>query len=190
MIQIGDNHLHLHCADVLDWAQEYLQRIEQGEARPLSAIFNDAPYGLSDPPPMDKLLKAWLADDNFDGFSSGFMQKVWDCIPGPTIWRALLEISYPGAWCFTFTSSRTQHLLGVSLALAGWEVRDSIVWLRGSGMALGANIGKAIDKEAGAVREVVGENPNHRTCNTNPMAEMNQKTGDGTSRDDIRQMDY
>ena len=154
MIKTGD--INLHNMDVLDWVPKYKARIEQGEARPLSAIFNDAPYGLSDPPPMDKVLSAWLAGEDFYG-KPGFMGKAWDNLPpAPHIWRALLKICHPGAWCFTFTSSRTQHLLGVSLALAGWEVRDSIVWLRGSGLALGANIGKAIDREAGAEREVVG----------------------------------
>ena len=56
-----------------------------------------------------------------------------------------------------FSGARTQDLMGQSVQLAGYELRDTLAWIAGSGMPHGLDVSKAIDKLAGAEREVVSE---------------------------------
>jgi hypothetical protein len=98
-------------ADVLEWALWYRGEIEAGRARPFHATVTDPPYGLSEPPPIEDVLTAWLAGDKFDYSKPGFMGKSWDNLPpGPQIWRALLDVCYPGAFLFSFSYTRTCSL--------------------------------------------------------------------------------
>src|SRR5699024_8513222 len=62
----------------------------------------------------------------------------------------------PGGHMAVFAGARTQDLMGLSIRLAGFEIRDTLGWVYGSGMPKSHNISKAIDKAAGAEREVVG----------------------------------
>jgi hypothetical protein len=150
--------IEVHCTDVVDWAVDYKQGIEAGKVKPLSAILCDPPYGLGDPPPIEDLLRAWLGGKDFDT-GKGFMSTAWDVVPPPHVWRAFLEISYPGAWLFAFGGTRTVDLLSVSLRIAGWIKRDEIThFLHGQGFPKSLSVGKALDKEAGMEREAVGIN--------------------------------
>lgn len=62
----------------------------------------------------------------------------------------------PGAHLLSFAGTRTQHRMAIRIEDAGFEIRDMIAWVYGSGFPKSLNIGKALDKAAGAVREVVG----------------------------------
>lgn len=102
-------------------------------AASVDAIVTDPPYGL------------------------GFMGKGWDhSVPGPEYWRAALRVAKPGAHLVAFGGPRLYHRLACAIEDAGWEIRDSLTWLFGEGMPKGADISKAIDRELGATREVVG----------------------------------
>lgn len=72
-------------------------------------------------------------------------------------WAGLLiDYVYPGAVGLFFGGTRTYHRLATGLEDAGWEITDCMMWVQGQGFPKSASIGKLLDKEAGAAREVVG----------------------------------
>lgn len=127
----------------------------------IDAIVTDPPYGLSKQPDMAEVLRHWLAGDDYVSNGRGFMGKSWDSfVPGPATWREAFRCLKPGGWAVVFAGSRTQDLMSVSLRLAGFEVMDVGQWLYGSGFPKSLDISKAIDKAAGAEREVIGRSEN------------------------------
>ena len=99
----------------------------------VDSIVTDPPYGLA------------------------FMGKNWDKgVPGEAFWVEALRVAKPGAHILAFGGTRTYHRLAVAIEDAGWEIRDMIQWVYGSGFPKSLDVGKAIDKAAGAEREVVG----------------------------------
>jgi hypothetical protein len=98
-----------------------------------------------------------LAGKVYTHSKNGFMGAEWDAfVPGPEVWREVYRVLKPGAYCVAFSSTRTVDLLGIAMRLARLEVRPGWAWLQGSGFPKSLNVGKAIDKDAGAEREVVG----------------------------------
>jgi site-specific DNA-methyltransferase (adenine-specific) len=92
-----------------------------------------------------------------------FMAKDWDFdVPGPEYWTAALRVCKPGAMMFAFGGTRTHHRLMCAIEDAGWEIRDCLMWIYGSGFPKSLDISKAIDKAAGAKREDLGPHPNWR----------------------------
>jgi DNA modification methylase len=91
--------------------------------------------------------------------SKGFMGKQWDggdVAFQPDTWRAVYDVLKPGAHLIAFSGTRTYHRMACAIEDAGFEIRDQLGWLYGSGFPKSHNVGKAIDKMAGAEREVVG----------------------------------
>lgn len=87
-----------------------------------------------------------------------FMGQHWGrALPNPAIWRVMLRVMKPGAHALVFGGPRTFHRLAVALEDAGFELRDTLMWLYGSGFPKSHDISKAIDRGAGAKREVVSE---------------------------------
>ena len=108
------------------------------EENSVDAIVCDPPYGLS------------------------FMGKGWDHgVPGKEFWVEALRVAKPGAHLLAFGGTRTFHRLAVAIEDAGWEIRDTVMWVYGSGFPKSLDVSKAIDKAAGAVREVTGPSPRH-----------------------------
>src|SRR6056300_1567182 len=108
------------------------------------------------------VLKA-LPDDSVDSivtdppYGLSFMGKKWDYdVPSVEIWRECLRVLKPGGHLLAFAGSRTYHRLVVNVEDAGFEIRDQIMWVYGSGFPKSHNISKAMDKAAGAEREVIG----------------------------------
>lgn len=98
----------------------------------VDAIVSDPPYGL------------------------GFMGKGWDHqVPGVDFWLAAMRVAKPGAHLIAFGGTRTFHRLACAIEDAGWELRDTLGWLYGSGFPKSLDVAKAIDKAAGAEREVL-----------------------------------
>jgi DNA modification methylase len=124
--QSGDGRVALYCGDCLD----VLPTLAAGS---VDAVVTDPPYGLA------------------------FMGKDWDHgIPGEHFWREVLRVAKPGAYLLAFGGTRTHHRLMCAIEDAGWEIRDVVMWVYGSGFPKSLDASKAIDKAAGAGREVVG----------------------------------
>jgi len=91
------------------------------------------------------------------------MGKKWDYdVPSVEVWAECLRVLKPGGHLLAFAGTRTQHRMAVRIEDAGFEIRDMIAWVYGSGFPKSLDVSKAIDKAAGAEREVVGDNPNNR----------------------------
>lgn len=106
---------------------------------------------------------ATLPENSFDAcltdppYGLSFMGKAWDhAVPGPDVWREVWRVLKPGACMLAFGGTRTYHRLACAIEDAGFEIRDCMMWLYGSGFPKSHDISKAIDKAAGAEREVVG----------------------------------
>ena len=96
------------------------------------AIVTDPPYGLA------------------------FMGKRWDYdVPSVEVWAECLRVLKPGGHLLAFAGTRTQHRMACRIEDAGFEIRDMIAWVYGSGFPKSLDVSKAIDKAAGAEREVV-----------------------------------
>lgn len=109
-----------------------LEQLKTLPADYFDAVLSDPPYGLS------------------------FMGKEWDKgVPSAEVYEQVLRVSKPGAFGLHFGGTRTYHRLAVNIEDAGFEIRDCIAWLYGSGFPKSYNISKGIDKAAGAEREVV-----------------------------------
>jgi site-specific DNA-methyltransferase (adenine-specific) len=114
------------------------------------------------------------------------MGTKWDAwVPPPELWREVLRVLKPGGHALVFAGSRTVDLMGMSLRLAGFEIRDQIQWLYGSGFPKSHDISKAIDKKLGKEREVIGE----RKATGNARKASNA-TGHSIKRPNIEGRDF
>jgi len=112
--------VQLYCGDSL----EILPLLPEGS---VDAVVTDSPYGLK------------------------FMGKTWDhSVPGVPFWAAGLRVAKPGAHLLAFGGTRTFHRLACAIEDAGWEIRDTVCWLYGSGFPKSLDVSKAIDKRGGA----------------------------------------
>lgn len=127
-----------------------LERLKELPDNSVDSIVTDPPYGLSNTSPelVTKTLTEWVSgNDTFIPDGKGFMGKEWDAfVPPPAIWKECFRVLKPGGHLLAFFGSRTQDLGGLSIRLAGFEVRDSISWLYGSGFPKSMDISKQIDK--------------------------------------------
>ena len=102
------------------------------DAGVFDAVLCDPPYGL------------------------GFMDSAWDHqVPSPELWSKVLCVCKPGAWLMAFGGTRLHHRTVCGIEDGGWQVRDSLAWMYGTGFPKSYNISKGIDKAVGAEREVV-----------------------------------
>jgi DNA modification methylase len=92
----------------------------------------------------------------------GFMNQAWDggdIAFQPDTWRLCYDLLPPGGHLLAFSGTRTYHRMVCAIEDAGFEIRDTIAWLYGSGFPKSHNVSKGIDKAAGAEREVIGDSP-------------------------------
>ena len=109
-----------------------LEALRAIEDNTVDAVVTDPPYGLA------------------------FMGKKWDYdVPSVEIWAECLRVLKPGGYLLSFAGTRTQHRMAVRIEDAGFEIRDMIAWVYGSGFPKSLNIGKAIDKLQGNEREKI-----------------------------------
>lgn len=148
-----DNAVTLYHADALD----LLRSLPDAS---IDAVVTDPPYGLADhvPAVVTQALQAWLSGDReYVPGGKGFMGREWDrFVPPPAVWDECLRVLKPGAHLLAFAGSRTQDLTAMAIRLAGFEIRDGIDWLYAQGFPKSLDVSKAIDKAAGAEREVLG----------------------------------
>lgn len=88
--------------------------------------------------------------------TAGFMGKKWDTGEtafDPAFWAEVLRVLKPGAHLIAFGGTRTFHRLVCAIEDSGFEVRDQLAWLFGSGFPKSHDVSKSIDRKAGAERE-------------------------------------
>jgi hypothetical protein len=99
----------------------------------VDAIVTDPPYGLR------------------------FMGKEWDHgVPGVQFWTEAIRVAKPGAHLLAFGGTRTFHRLACAIEDAGWEIRDCVMWVYGSGFPKSLDVSKAVDRELDNPRAVAG----------------------------------
>ena len=92
-------------------------------------------------------------------YELGFMGKSWDASGiafDKKTWELAFQLLKPGGYLLAFSASRNYHRMAVAVEDAGFEIRDQIMWIYGSGFPKSLNIGKGVDKKQGNDREVVG----------------------------------
>ena len=110
-----------------------VDKLKELDDNSIDSIVTDPPYGLS------------------------FMGKKWDYdVPSQEIFEECLRVLKPGGHLLSFAGSRTYHRMAVRVEDAGFEIRDQIMWIYGSGFPKSHNIGKSVDKLLGNEREAVG----------------------------------
>ena len=132
--------IKLHLGDCL----ELLKGIPDDS---ISSVVTDPPYGLSAPPDISVVLRAWLAGEKYEHTGSGFMGAAWDSfVPGPRVWREVFRVLKPGGHAVVFAGTRTVDLMGISVRLGGFEVRDCGQWCYWSGFPKSLDLSKSMDK--------------------------------------------
>lgn len=117
----------------------------------VDAIVTDPPYGLGKEPDAMQMLIDWVMTDHHDVKGRGFMGKEWDAfVPQPALWRECLRVLKPGGHIATFGGTRTYDLVTLGLRLAGFEIRDVVMWVYGSGFPKSLDVSKVIDKQDAA----------------------------------------
>ena len=120
---------------------------------------------------MDCLEGLKLLDDNSvdsivtdPPYELGFMGKKWDSTGiayNVELWKECLRVLKPGGHLLAFGGTRTYHRMACAIEDAGFEIRDCIQWIYGGGFPKSHDISKAIDKQAGAERKVIGKSSRH-----------------------------
>lgn len=162
-----DDRIGLHCGDCRDVLAGL-------PADFFDACVTDPPYHLlsivrrfSQTSEADATKTSQRVRDRADGYAStarGFMGKVWDggdVAFQPDVWRAVSRVLKPGGHVVAFGGTRTYHRMACAIEDAGFEVRDCINWLYGSGFPKSHATDKHIDRALGAVRprdKIVGAN--------------------------------
>lgn len=103
-------------------------------------------------------------------YELNFMGKGWDnsgIAFNKETWQKCYEVLKPGGYLLAFGGSRTYHRIACAIEDAGFEIRDCIMWLYGSGFPKSMNIGLAIDKKMGIESTVVGTKKEHDIRNNN-----------------------
>jgi len=96
-------------------------------------------------------------------YELGFMGKSWDASGiafNTEVWQECLRVLKPGGHLLAFSGSRTYHRMAVAIEDAGFEIRDQIMWIYGSGFPKSLDIGKAIQKASGVQPIGFKENEN------------------------------
>ena len=144
------------------------------EEASVHAVVTDPPYHLTDPSRSFRMRANGIETSGGDPArsrkSTGFMGKAWDggdISFRPETWAACLRVAKPGAYLVAFGATRTWHRIAVAIEDGGWEIRDTLCWLHGQGFPKSLDVSKAIDKAAGATREVIGGKVNN-SCDGNP----------------------
>jgi DNA modification methylase len=123
-----------------------LDKLKELDDNSVDSIVTDPPYGLS------------AAKNSGKSSKGGFMGKEWDYdVPSQEIWEECMRVLKPGGHLLSFAGSRTYHRMAVRIEDAGFEIRDQIMWVYGSGFPKSMNVGMKVDEKLGNEREVVGK---------------------------------
>ena len=158
----------------------------------VDSIVTDPPYHLTST--VDRFGKEGSAapkdkDGLYNRIDRGFMGQEWD---GGDIafrketWELCFKVLKPGGHLLAFSGSRTYHRMAVAIEDAGFDIRDQIMWLYGSGFPKSHNIGKAVDKKLGNERKKTGETKTHSNKGM-PQAEKRTAIGAGAFGQEVEE---
>lgn len=135
-------------AAVRVWSGDCLDALRELPDDSVDAIVTDPPYGLTDLPmsKVTKALQAWMDGDREHVPSGrGMMGRDWDrFVPPPAVWDECLRVLKPGGHLAAFAGSRTVDLMGMSIRLAGFTLKDTLGYIYGSGMPKGQDVETAL----------------------------------------------
>lgn len=119
----------------------------------IDAIITDPPYGLTHltEAKVSSTIAAWLSGDRHAiPAGKGFGGEHWDAfVPPPAIWDECFRVLKPGGHLAAFAGARTQDLMGLSIRLAGFEMRGSVAWIRSDQFAKGARADREVERAGG-----------------------------------------
>ena len=134
-----------------------LEELKKLEDNSIDAVITDPPYGLSNTKPQQvaDVLKAWVTGDAEAAPTTkgGFMNASWDSfVPPPAVWEECMRVLKPGGHMAVFAGARTQDLMGLSIRLAGFRIKDNLGWIQGAGFPksrspMRSDIKPAIEKQ-------------------------------------------
>ena len=158
-VEFHGGRVILHAGDCLDV-------LDAMEANSVDSICCDPPYHLLSTVKRFGAAGAAPAKHGTDGLyaraSRGFMGKEWDggdIAFRPETWAKVLRVLKPGGHMVAFSAPKCSHRMVCAIEDAGFEIRDGLMWIFGSGFPKSLSVSKAIDRAAGAEREVVGFDP-------------------------------
>lgn len=138
-----------------------LEILRQTPDNTFHAVVTDPPYGLGSKDPTPEEILAFVQGVAVK--TGDLMGNDWD-IPSVAVWKEVYRVLKPGGYVLSFGGTKTFDLISLGLRMAGFESRDTIAdffpgfcWVHGQGMPASHNISKALDKKAGAKREVIGD---------------------------------
>ena len=112
----------------------------------IDSIVTDPPYGLGKEPNALDVLQSWITTGYHEIKGKGFMGKEWDSfVPQPVFWKECLRVLKHGGHLLSFAGTRTYDWVVMGLRIAGFEIRDQIAWVYGSGFPKSHDIAKAIE---------------------------------------------
>jgi site-specific DNA-methyltransferase (adenine-specific) len=124
----------IHVGDCLEW----LRTLPDCS---VDSCVTDPPYGLGREPDPREVLAAWLSGAEYQPGGRGFMGKSWDSfVPSPVVWAEVFRVLKPGGHLLAFAGSRTYDWIALGVRLAGFEIRDQLMWLYGSGFPKSHNL--------------------------------------------------
>jgi site-specific DNA-methyltransferase (adenine-specific) len=155
------SRIHFSIAEATLYEGDCLEVLAGLPDSSVDAVVTDPPYGLANTTPRQvaETLVRWInGERDYLPGGTGFMGKAWDAfVPPVAVWDECLRVLKPGGHALVFAGTRTVDLMGLALRLAGFDIRDSLTWMYAAGFPKSLDIGKAIDRAAGAEREVVGD---------------------------------
>lgn len=158
------------------YKEHNLETLKRMPDNSLDAVVTDAPYGLGKEPDPTTLIKAWIDIGYLKIEGKGFMGKEWDAfVPQPVFWKEVYRVLKPGGYVLCFFGTRTYDWGTLAIRLAGFEIRDCIQWIYGSGFPKSLDVSKAIDNQKGLIRDVIGTLP----AGTGPLQNGHANKGGG-----------
>jgi DNA modification methylase len=155
--------------DITVYRGDCIEVMRQMPENSVDAIVTDPPYGL------EFMGKDW------DGFGTPLGFQTWT-----EAWaREAFRVLKPGGHLLAFAGTRTYHRMASGVEDAGFEIRDCIAWMYGSGFPKSLDVSKAIDKAAGAKREVVGTRHVTRVLDVETLRKDNYAVGVAASGGEI-----
>ena len=131
-----------------------IDKLKELEDNSIDSIVTDPPYGLS------------------------FMGKKWDYdVPSQEIWEECMRVLKPGGHLLSFAGSRTYHRMAIRIEDAGFEIRDQLMWIYGSGFPKSMNIGMKVDEKLGNERELVERPKSEQRPNADNNRDKNKDIG-------------